>query len=341
MRQLLPLMLILGACTGGGGDNDDGPNIREIEDENYEDAGFDLEFVTEKHSQVGVPEVDVLWVIDNSRSMYEEQTALSNNFTSFMKSFEEAKLDYHIAVMSTGWDDEEQRGKFRTAVDRRGDTIRWIDNTVPEPDAVFRDMALMGIDGPLEEKGRAQVYTALNLFGLTENFGFLRDEAFLSVIVLSDEDDRSGNVPVDNDRFIEWLRSLKDSPEQVSFSSIVGPTGGCGNAGEGTDYLAVTDAIGGLAHSICNPSWANVLAELGDRAAGLRREFTLREFPDPDSFDVSFKEPGEPRVTQTLGLHFDYDRARNSIVFTEEAPPANSVLTVTYATMASVEAAGE
>ncbi|MFK7926692.1 MAG: hypothetical protein AB8H79_00775 [Myxococcota bacterium] len=337
MRNLLPFLMILGACSGGGSDDVDDFNV--IDDVvDLDDAALDLEEVTETHAQVGVPKVDVLWVVDNSRSMYEEQTALANNFTAFMSRFDEAKLDYHIAVVTTGYDDDDQRGQFRTAIDRRGDTIRWLDNTISEPARIFREMAEAGIDGPLEEKGRAQIYTALGLFGQSDNFGFMRDDAFLSVIVLSDENDRSGDIPIKNDQFIDWMRTLKDSPEKVSFSSIVGPQGGCGNAEEGTDYLEATTSLGGLSHSICNPAWANLLEALGDKAAGLRSEFVLRDVPEPSTLEARWKEPGEAPVQKTYGLDFEYNRARNSIVFAEDAPPADSVLTIEYVTAESVRA---
>ena len=48
--------------------------------------------------------LDILWVIDNSCSMTEEQQALSQNFASFVQYFVGSGLDYHIGVVSTDWD---------------------------------------------------------------------------------------------------------------------------------------------------------------------------------------------------------------------------------------------
>ena len=149
MRTLLPLAalsLLAVGCTGGGDGNDDGFTV--IVDPDLPDAELEAQIQQDRHSQVGVPAVDVLWVVDNSRSMYEEQQFLVNNFTSFMKSFEASGMDYHIAVMSTGFDDEDERGKFRTSLDQREQVIRWIDPDTRDPEEVFREMALIGIDGP-------------------------------------------------------------------------------------------------------------------------------------------------------------------------------------------------
>lgn len=336
MRTLLPLaaLSLLFGCTTGAGEE---VNIRRIEDPDLPDAELEADRQIDRHGQVGVPAVDVLWVVDNSRSMYEEQQFLVNNFTSFMKSFEDSGMDYHIAVMSTGFDDEDENGAFRTAIDNREQTIHWIERDTREPEAVFREMALIGIDGPMEEKGRAQIYSALQLKGDTENFGFLREDAFLSVIVLSDEDDRSGDVPIGYDGFLAWMRNLKPDAAQVSFSSIVGPEGGCGNAVEGSDYLALTDALGGVKHSICEPSWANVLESLGRQAAGLKSEFGLSTLPDPDTIEAYMVEGRNDITPFTSGYDFQYDRGRNSIVFVDEPPPPGATLYIEYDVLRSGE----
>ncbi len=45
--------------------------------------------------------MDILWVIDNSRSMDDEQKALKENFNSFITSFIGKGYDYRIAVITT------------------------------------------------------------------------------------------------------------------------------------------------------------------------------------------------------------------------------------------------
>lgn len=328
MRKLLMLSLLLAA-----GCPEDVPPITRIEVENRPDAELGVDTIVDVHGQVGVPAVDVLWVVDNSLSMAEEQRALTNNFTSFMRFFNESEfdLDYHIGVVSTGYDDEEDRGRLQVARDHRDDRIQWIDTEVRNDFEAFRNMALLGTDGPYEEKGRAQVYQALQTLGETDNSGFIREDAYLSIIVLSDEDDRSGDTPVDTDEFIDWLRTFKGSPDRVTFSSIVGPEGGCGNAVEGTEYLEVTRAIGGVEHSVCEPSWANIMEDLGLSAAGLRSEFALSRLPaDPDEISVVVKAPREEPVEYTVGLQLEYVPGRNVVSFVNEIPGPRSKITITY-----------
>lgn len=46
-------------------------------------------------------EVDILWVIDNSGSMCQEQEALRDKFDQFVEQFAEENIDFHIGVTTT------------------------------------------------------------------------------------------------------------------------------------------------------------------------------------------------------------------------------------------------
>lgn len=49
----------------------------------------------------GSTQIDMLWVIDNSGSMCQEQDTLAKNFKLFIDEIEETNLDFHIAVTTT------------------------------------------------------------------------------------------------------------------------------------------------------------------------------------------------------------------------------------------------
>ena len=268
--------------------------------------------------QTPVPAVDVLWVIDNSRSMAEEQRALSDNFNSFMRFFLDSGLDYHVGVLSTSYDYPDERGKLRTI---SGD--KWIDESTRDPVGMFQDMALMGTEGDDVEKGRDQVYGAIQHLSSegSYNEGFYREDAALAVIVISDEDDQSAIKTVP--QFVDWMLDLKFERERVSFSSIVGPEGGCNGAGgkayEGTDYLRITREVGGIDWPICDGDWATVLEDLGVQVAGLQREFYLSAVPVEDTLTVWVDVDGE-REDFTEGADFDYSRTRNSVRFRQYVP---------------------
>lgn len=290
--------------------------------------------------QVTTPEVDVLWVIDNSCSMSEEQAKLRQNFPEFIKYFLDSGLDWHVGVVSTDTD-ANRGGRLQAAAG-----YKYIDEDSPNPIALFEDMALLGTNGAVDERGRRAAY-----FALTEplvnnaNAGFYRPNASLHMIVISDEDDYSGSNPTKNE-FISWAEALKPDPDTVTFSAIVGPRGGCATADAGNDYIDVVAAVGGITESICRSDWAPVLEQLGMQAAGLKREYFLSEVPVPGTLqvwvedgDMTFEgidkallvrgvEAGD--LCETTCFVYSYDMYRNSILMENFVPSPLAGVHIAY-----------
>lgn len=272
--------------------------------------------------QVGVPKVDVLWVVDNSCSMWEEQTALAENFPSFLQFFVGSGLDYHIGVVSTDMIDVAHQGRLRQV-----DGYRFIDDESPDPHLMFTEMAQMGTTGHWDEKGFEAVFAAVDIEGEGYNAGFLREAASLHVVVISDENDYSSWT---SPEFSAWLRGKKASSTLVSFSSIVGPEEDCPNAAEpGLDYLEVTRSLSGVEWPICSSEWSTVLEHLGLKATGLTSEFFLTDLPVDETIEVSVEiggvvfgfEPAEDWI---------YDDQRNSIQFLEYVPDPLALVVIRY-----------
>ena len=62
--------------------------------------------------QVADPLVDVLFVVDNSASMSDDQYELGQHFGAFLDPFVGAGFDWHIGVVSTDLVDEHQGGRL-------------------------------------------------------------------------------------------------------------------------------------------------------------------------------------------------------------------------------------
>lgn len=297
---------------------------------------------TDVITQVTTPKVDILWVIDDSCSMSEEQAKLATNFDAFMNFFVDSGLDWHIGVVSTDTEASDQNGRLQGAAG-----YRYINTDTPSPVQTFAAMATLGINGAIDERGRRGAWKALTEPRLSGyNSGFYREEASLHVITITDEDDASGNQPTRNE-FIQFLLSLKQDPEMVTYSSIVGPVGGCATADPGTEYLAVTNAVGGIKESICEDDWVPVLEALGIQAAGLRREYFLSEMPVPGTLDVwvvdgdyvydgvnaADLEGGADIVDlceQDICFTYDYDQTRNSILMSDFVPGPLAEVNIRY-----------
>ncbi len=297
----------------------------------YNPPSLEVEEKSDHITQVTVPSVDVLFVVDNSGSMAEEQRNLRDNFESFMRYFTDSGLDYHVGVVSTDMDNRQQSGRLIA-----DGSTRYIDSSWAAADAIasFQERANLGTMGSSDERGKDAAYKALTTEANATNDGFYREEAVLSIVVISDEIDYSRDVSVAE--FVSWMNSLKAEDDQTWFSSIVGPRGGCATAEEGKGYLEVTAQVGGVAFSICESDYTSVLEELGMQAAGLKREFFLSEVPVTDTISVSVTTDGEEDGFKTN--EWTYNGVRNSITFASFVPEPLAVVNITYVALADAAA---
>jgi hypothetical protein len=272
--------------------------------------------------QTTTAKVDVLFLVDNSGSMSDNQEALAANFPLFMEYFEGSGLDYHIGVINTDVSGN-QAGHLRSAAG-----VNYIDLETPDRVETFSRMVIMA-EGSSDERGREAIYHALVTERDGANAGFIRDEASLHITVVSDEDDHSRAEPVSKDEFVTFLNQARPIDEMVSFNSIVNPPpGGLVNpAGEA--YLYVTDRVGGLRRDIKLGQWNSLLDELGLQAAGLRREYFLSQLPVEDTVQVDVTVDGVTQVYDQ-GADWEYTAERNSIIFLSYVPPELAQVRIRY-----------
>ncbi len=153
--------------------------------------------------------IDLLFVVDNSGSMGQEQTNLATNFPGFIEVIEASGLDYRVAVTTTGVDYTYQMTTIPgfpplpSSIDG-GDNgamlqpgacamaTRWIDGTDPDPASKFSCAAAVGTDGPGDEMPLAAMRAAFDeRMSDGTNAGFRRDDALLGIVFLTDEEDCS------------------------------------------------------------------------------------------------------------------------------------------------------
>jgi len=236
-------------------------------------------------------------------------------------------------VISTDTYDPSHNGKLIGA-----SGYRWIDEDTAQPSDVFGQMAVLGIGGTGDEKGRDPAYRALEILTQTEsdpNYGFVREDAALHTVFVSDENDHSDLIS--RGEWIEYLLTLKDEPDRVTASSIVSPNPVCPTAFEpGDDYISVTNQVGGIFWSICNQEWGEVLELLGIQATGLKRQYYLSQLPVPGTIEVWIEENN---VTRPFEEEIDwfYEPLTNSIIFHEYVPSALAEVYVRYDNLAASE----
>lgn len=148
--------------------------------------------------QQPVAKVDILWVIDDSHTMRHRQEELAENFRHFMAGLSEHvdTLDYQIGVVTTDTYVAANSGRLRQP---KGFSKPWISssNCVPgscDPVEEFSKLARVGALGVGDEKGLLAAELALTgklIAPGGHNHGFVRDDASLVIIIVSDEEDSS------------------------------------------------------------------------------------------------------------------------------------------------------
>lgn len=289
---------------------------------------------TDRVVQLTVPAVDVLWVVDDSGSMSEEQGALIGNFRDFIQFFVGSDLDWHLGVVSTDMDTPSLSGRLVSA-----NGLRYLDANSPDPVGTFADMATLGTGGNSDEQGIGAAWSALvTLRNSAENQGFYRDDAHLAVIVVSDENDHTPFATVSQTEFTQWMMNHKPAEDMTSFSSIIGGPGGCtsdwGDAEYGQRYYDATENIGGIYWSICDSDWTELFEQLGMSAVGLKREFFLSEVPVESTLRVWVRHDGVDSPYSS-GTDWTYSRTRNSVTFLSVTPPPLAEVMMEYELLGS------
>jgi len=247
--------------------------------------------------QASVPQVDVLWAVDNSSSMEEEQQALARNFEEFYKYMEQLvdpdseEEVFHIGVISTDVYDSGHQGKLLG-------NPNIITDATPRAAEVFAKNVNVGLEGKGDEQGFYAAELALTEPLISaENATFLRDDAHLFIIFVADEDDRSfGEVGYFVRRFLQIKGIGNDG--MVKVAAVVGDVPEvpqwCQKEGEkkvepGERYTRLAEDTGGVVLSICDDDFGTSLDQLGFSAAGLRRHFALTRRAVPVSIQVWVK----------------------------------------------------
>jgi hypothetical protein len=263
--------------------------------------------------------VDILWVVDSSPSMADEQQLIADGFDSFIGALEESNADFHLGVLDMDMDlDNTRRGML-------------IGNpaylTLEDDYAVqFKARVKVGVEGSDKEKGLSS-----GLAAVTEplvsghNAGFVREDANLVFVFVSDEDDCSDADALDGaggtacydqrgklitlKHLIQNFLSLKSGETRVMVSAIVGPDVNLQEdciqeAWPGHRYKGIVGAFGGVVGSICEPDYSDLMEDLGLAVAGELTVFNLKYSAVPATIEVTVNE-AEIKEDPVTGWTYD------------------------------------
>jgi hypothetical protein len=251
---------------------------------------------------------DVLFVIDDSPSMLEEQGQLQANYVGFLDAVQSTDVDFRIGVVTTDVESDEA-GMLRGGYLHR-ESINL--------DQALIDALDVGASGNRSEQGLNAAVMATD----GRNDGFPRANSMFTIVFVSDEDDESlGDVQ----SFVDVL--MLASSESVSIHGIVGdlPHGcatGTSAAVAGPRYLEAVTLTGGYRESICAADYSVLLERVGLDAVGLPDTFELSSPPHNDTLHVEVD--GVLMIERDID-GWTYEPGNNAVVMHGRAIPRSGM----------------
>lgn len=289
------LMLVLGACARVSFDNGSlQQSSTSIDDPPPGGVIKDSYFFVKRAA-------DILFVIDTSGSMAEEQALLKSGFPSFTSTINDysgGTLDWHIAITTTDVANAGMgnQGSLKT-FSSIGPNTYYLDSSMNGNTAniAFQNTVTLGTTGSGDERGiaAARMMVAREVNPAT-SVGFMRPDTPLSIIVLSDEDERSTRdtssaeyMPLEAidepGNFLSGIRTadtMSNSPKTVTFHSIVTSSQAClsgAGAYMGTTYMQLSALTNGIVGDICalSGSYQEQLKSMAVNIVNEARTYTL------------------------------------------------------------------
>ncbi len=273
-----------------------------------------IEYFTQAAEQTKM--LDIVWIIDNSGSMADEQTNLGNNFNKFIADFISMNVDFKMGITTTDVSSSSQKGKMVAGSDTKLTSAKAKANK-DQFLTDFKNLVQQGIKGSGYEKG----LEASEGFMQKNAKSFLRKDAYLAVVILSDEEDQSLKAP---SFYTDYLKSYKNSAGLVKIYSIVDKNLKSlgGNTVGFKRYAEASDQTAGVVADITD-DYSKVLMDMGKTIIKLLSSFALAHDATPASMKVY--------VNNQEVFGYTYDASSSSIKFNDgHVPAAGAKIKVLY-----------
>lgn len=273
--------------------------------------------------------IDILFVIDNSGSMYNIQQNVVKNSKIFMEQFaKQPYINWKIGMVSTDRNEDPYIGFDHsfdwTLIDSRDPTS--FDRTVKEfQDAVDR----LGTNGDASEYVFYNVKRVLDLYDGrgTSRPRFQRSDSHLVVIMVTDETEQSMSdfgASYNAPEFFKTMSKYVAGNKILRFYGALSRKDlpGCTNPGDyetykGSQYEKIIDLSNGFHISACQPDFGTDLARVGKDIASLvgLPSLLLKQRPKPETLRVYYKDRLLAPGPKELGGVWYYDDVTNTINF--------------------------
>lgn len=274
--------------------------------------------------------LDLLWVVDNSQSMRKHQKNLKRQLGHFIDLLHEKRIDYRIGVTTTDVGLEGEKGMFVGIPPVLHPGVRNVKRR-------FLESVLVGEGGSEIERGLEAMHRSLSRGRLVrENSGFFREDAFLAVVFVSNENDQSANTVEYYADFLNRAKGIDQYNGSLNWMShYVGTVNsqGCTSKGDyttspGERYMKLAALSGGLSESICRGHMAEALQNIRDSVVQKVTSLTLEAWPVMGTLQVLVNNR---EVPEDRNHGWSYEHEFNRIVFHGDGIPRHgSMIRVHY-----------
>jgi hypothetical protein len=299
--------LFLGACT------DQGPM----------DSSSNQAFA---QNAITGDKVDVLWVIDTSGSMSQNQQNVAAQLPNMIAAFNHVGLDYQMAVTTMDMTANGEQGRFLMT---GGAAV--LTEATPNMSSIISTRVYVGdYDWHPPTTGLEAAQAALSGTNAVAgpNAGFLRPNALLVLIFVTAGNDVSPGS-INPNGYQGWLDQIRpNSPlgQKTWVAQMVGispsdtncQTSSWQGDAPSTAYIGLANYSGGTAASICNSNLSAAVTSISNNVLELVTAYALNQIPALNSIQVLVNGMA---VANNATNGWTYVQATNTVQFHGSAIP--------------------
>mgnify|MGYP003137957555 CR=1 FL=1 len=289
------------------------PIVKEVE-VLVEDTGQDAADIWVEHfnQPMSVNGVDILWVIDPSGSMSNDRPQIIDGIADMMSVL--PLTGWRLAIIPTDYRYSETVAEFPLIP---GDTA-----------ADAESMLNIVINGAYEAGFDATYgYIMNNPYAQT----WLRPDAALLIVFVSDEDEQSQVYFNSTNQFTSWISGYRHSvfiASIVNFDPSVSLCDHSSAINNGDEYMTATNHFNGQIIDICDEDWSAGVSDASNQVAPYEH-WDLAKAPLYEDRIYVFIDGTEQPATVGTDVYWRYVAAENRIYF-DKVPNGGSLVEIAY-----------
>ncbi len=233
--------------------------------------------------------VDIVMMVDNSSSMDVYQSKLADQAPGMLAALSALAMDYHLVVVTTDMRTGGNGGRFvgnpKILTKESSDLTNLLVSRIKQ-----------GTGGSDLERGLMSIQQALSPDYLSgEGAGFLRPDALLAIVALSNEDDSSAGTAESFRQFFDQLKPKFNGTTQawvLNFIGVPNLQSSCSSALDGTfkvpglKWIELAADSHGLVQPICDTTLAAAVENVKKRIVEIITDFPLKRKPKLETLVV-------------------------------------------------------